>query len=382
MAIKAPIELVVAAFERQDYKAAAQLLKEWLPQFPDNPWLQLYSAKLQEVSGKLEAAEAAYRKLLQVTTNAKIALQARQGLQQLEATQKEQRQAAIAEAEADPSNAGLGFLILEPVKPEAKQAAIQQFARIMKLDPYTARIHLSHRSWKVYRTGPLAELQVYGQELLNAGLPVFWAPLSEVQKIRVFRVQHIQSASPQATVVCLNEADQLGALTFDWAEVSSRVEGTLPIFEDVIDVGAWNKLQRKEQTQDYAQVFDLHLPKRKCILRFCDASYQFQQGMIFDATQADGTRLTQTTNRLRWNNLAKFVGDRLSDVPTASDFTLFAETALEHFTFIRGFKSHMDIFRKRSTAWDPAFHLYSSLVFLQAPTVNSGLRDRGSETEN
>lgn len=370
MAIQAQIEQVAAAFERQDYEAAAQLLGNLLPQFPDHPWLQLYAAKLHEISAQPDAAEAAYRHLLKLTANAKIALQARQGLQRLEAARQERRQVAIAQAEADPAKSGLGVLILEPVLPEAKQAAAQQFARIMKLDPYTARIHLSHRAWKMYRTGTLAELQVYGQELLEAGLSVFWAPLNELQKIRVFRVQYLQLASPKATVVCLNETEQLGALSFDWAEVSQRVEGMLPIFEDVIDVGAWNKLQRKEQTQDYAQMLDLHLPGRKCILRFCDVGYQFQQGMIFDATQADGTRLTQTTNRLRWNNLTKFVGDRLPNVPVASEFTPFAETALEHFSLIRGFKSHVDVFRRRSTAWDPAFHLYSSLVFLQAPTVD------------
>jgi hypothetical protein len=370
MAIQAQIERVAAAFERQDYKAVAQLLKDLLPQFPDHPWLQLYAAKLHEVSSQPDAAELAYRKLLKLTTNAKIALQARQGLQRLEAAKQERRQAAIAQAEANPASSEVGFLILEPVPAAAKQAAVQQFARIMKLDPYTARIHLSHRAWKVYRTGTLAELQVYGQELLEAGLSVFWVSLKELQKIRVFRMQYIQSSSPKPTVVCLNESEQLGALSFDWAEVSQRVEGMLPIFEDVVDVGAWNKLKRKEQTQDYAQMLDLHLPGRKCILRFCDVGYQFQQGMIFDATQTDGTRLTQTTNRLRWNNLTKFVGDRLSDVPIASEFTPFAETALEHLTFIRGFKAHVDVFRKRPTSWDPAFHLYSSLVFLQAPKVS------------
>jgi hypothetical protein len=371
MALQAQIERIAAAFERRDYKAAAQLLNDLLPQAPDHPWLQLYAAKLQEVSAKPDAAEMAYRNLLQVTTNAKVALQARQGLQRLESAKQERRQSAIAEAEADPAKSGVGFLILEPVQQEHKQAAAQQFARIMKLDPYTARIHLSHRAWKVYRTGTLAELQVYGQELLDAGLSVFWAPLKELQKIRVFRVQYLQSSSPKPTAVCLNETNQLGALSFDWAEVSHRVEGMLPIFEDVVDVGAWNKLQRKEQTQDYAQMLDLHLPGRKCILRFCDVGYHFQQGMIFDATQTDGTRLTQTTNRLRWNNLTKFVGDRLHHVPVASEFTPFAETALEHFSLIRGFKSHVDIFRRRSTSWDPAFHLYSSLVFLQAPKINS-----------
>ncbi|MDX2212246.1 MAG: tetratricopeptide repeat protein [Oculatellaceae cyanobacterium bins.114] len=365
MTLPAQLEQVAAAFEQRDYKTVAQLLKPLLKAAPDHPWVQFYAARLQEVSGKPEAAEAAYRKLLKETSNPKLALQARQGLQRIETAAQAQQQEAVAQATADPSSLVSSFLIVEPVSSENRQAAAQNFARIMKIDPYTARVHLSQRSWRLYRTGAIGELQFYSQQLTNAGIPSFCVTLPEIQKIRVFRVQHIQAASPQATIVCLNESDQLGTLAFEWSEVTRRVEGLLPIFEDVIDLGAWNKLKRREQTQDYAQIWDLHLPKRKCILRFCDSTYQFQQGMIFDVTQTDGTRMTQTTNRLRWNNLAKFLTNRLPDVPSWAEFTPFAETALEHLSLVSSFKSHIDVFRKDESYWDQAFQLYSSLVFIK-----------------
>ena len=77
------IEQVVAAFDRKDYTAAGELLKQLLQESPHNPWLQFYVGRLHEVSDKLEAAETVYRQLLRETTNAKIVAQARQGLQRL-----------------------------------------------------------------------------------------------------------------------------------------------------------------------------------------------------------------------------------------------------------------------------------------------------------
>jgi len=354
---------IASAFDRQDYRTVAQLLKQWQPpdHSPDRAWIKLYTGKLQEVAGKMEVAEAVYRQLLQESTHAKVIAQAREGLQRLEKTAQTQRQQAIAAATIDPANSGLGFLVLEPIASENKQAAAQSFAKVMKLDAYTARLMLPSRGWKLYRTGTFGELQVYGQELRKAGIPAFWVSLAAIQSIRVFRVQYFQTASPQATVVCKNETDQLGALPFDWSEVSHRVEGLLPIFEEVVDVGAFNKLKRKEQTQDFAQVLDLHLPNRRCILRFCDRTYQFAQGVLFDAN-SDGSS-AQTTTRIRWNKMLEFLDDRLATVPVCSDFSVFADSALEHLELVQGLPSHIDLLRKEPTHWDRAFQLYSGLVF-------------------
>lgn len=364
------LDPIASAFDRKDYRAVAQLLKQWQQQLqqspepsPDHAWMKLYTGRLQEVAGKMEGAEAIYRQLLQESTHAKVVAQAREGLQRLAKMAQAQRQQAIAAATIDPANAGLGFLVLQPIVPEAKQAAAQGFAKVMKLDAYTARLMLPSRGWKLYRTGTFGELQVYGQELRGVGVPAFWVSLAAIQTIRVFRVHHVQTASPQVMVVCKDEADQLGALPFKWSEVSHRVEGLLPIFEEVVDVGAFHKLKRKEQTQDFAQVFDLHLPKRHCILRFCDRTYQFDQGVIFDASQDGSASASQTTTRIRWNKMLEFLNDRLATVPIWSDFSVFADSALEHLELVKGLPSHIDLLRKEPTHWDRAFQLYSGLVF-------------------
>ncbi|MBF2047886.1 MAG: tetratricopeptide repeat protein [Leptolyngbya sp. IPPAS B-1204] len=357
------LDQLAAAFDRGDYRTAASLLKQLQHQTPDNPWVKLYSGRLREVAGKLEAAETIYRQLLRETTNPKVAVQARQGLQRLTDLAQAQREAALAEAAADPANTGIGFLILDAVGPEQRQTAAQSFARIMKLDAYTARLLLPSRGWRLYRVGPLAELQLYGQDLLKAGIPSFWQALAKIQAIRVFRVHYLQAVSPQVTVVCENEAGQLGALSFDWSEVAKRVEGRLPIFEDVVDTDSRNQLTRKQKTQDYAQVIDLHLPRRNCMLRFCDWSYQYQQGVIFDASQDGELSVTQSTNRIRWNQLVYFLDHYLAAVPVWAEFPAFAETALEPLALVRDLKSHIDLLRKAPSRWDPAFQLYSGLVF-------------------
>lgn len=354
---------LIAAFERQDYKTAARLVKQLLHQSPRDPWGLLYAGKLQEVSRKWDLAEKAYRKLLRDTTNPKIAMQARQGLERLETLAKERRRDAIAQATSDAGSMGTGFLILESVPTERRTETAQKLAQIMKLDPYTARLQIPSRGWRLYRTGAIGELQLYKQELLSAGIPTFCFPLDAIQKIHVFRVQYLQRVSPQPTIVCQNEVGQMGSLSFNWSEVTQCVKGLLPIFEDVVDVGVWNKLKWKEQTQDYAQVYDLHIPDRQCIIRLCDNTYEFQKGVIFQGDAPSDQGLTQTTTRINWNHLVEFF-DQTLNKPVWSDFTPFAETALDQLDLVDNLDAHINLLRKAETTWDPAFHLYSSLVFL------------------
>ena len=73
------LDQVAAAFDRQDYSTAARLLKELMQQSPENPWVQFYRARLQEVSGQVERAEQIYRQLLREVNNPKLVLQVRQG---------------------------------------------------------------------------------------------------------------------------------------------------------------------------------------------------------------------------------------------------------------------------------------------------------------
>jgi hypothetical protein len=358
------LDQIAAAFERKDYKTAALLLKKMLRESPQDPWVQFYLGRIQEVSDKLDAAEKIYRQLLRETTNPRLAAQARQGIQRVEILQQEKRRIAIEQATANPDNTQPGFLILETVNSENKAQIAQGLAKVMKLDAYTARLQLPSRGWRLYRTGTIAELQIYTQELRAAGVPAFCVSLADLQKVQVFRVQYFQSVSPQPTIVCYNSANQLGTLSFNWSEITQRVEGLLPIFENVIDLDVRNKLHRKEQTQDYIHFCDLHLPGRRCILRLNDADYQHQQGVDF-SPQSTGGSLDGNTTRIPWNHLMEFLNAQLHKIPAWGDFTPFAETAIDQTESLKRLDAHIHLFRQVESDWDPAFHLYSSSIFLK-----------------
>ena len=340
-------------------KPAAKLLKQLLIESPDDPWVQFYLGRLHEVSTKYQDAEKVYRQLLQDTTNTKIVSLARQGLQRLQEIEIEQRQRAISQAKSEHNNTELGVLVLEPLSNEMKTDASRKFAQIMQLDPYTARLLMPSRGWRLYRTGQVGELKFYGKQLQQAGIPCFWATIAQIQQIQVYQVKHFQESTPQATVVCCNDTNQLGSLTFDWSEVTARVVGLLPIFEQVVDVNARRKLEWKTQTQDYAQFCDLHLPGRRCILRFYDNGYEFQQGLKI-IPQA-----SQNTIRINWNSLSSWIDQQLPQVKIWSDFTSFADTTLDQTEMLGHIKSHIHLFRREQTNWDSAFHLYSGLVFVK-----------------
>ncbi|MEA5582091.1 tetratricopeptide repeat protein [Nodularia harveyana UHCC-0300] len=360
------IEQLASAFERKDYHTAAKLLKQLLKETPENPWVQLYLGKLHQVSGKRQQAEKVYRQLLRNTSNTKILTQARQGLQQIQEIQQEERQRAISQATSQPNNAELGVLILEPLASELKTLAAPKFAQIMQLDPYSARLVLPSRSWKLYRSGPVGELQFYGQQLQQAGIPCFWTTIAAVQQIQVFQIKYFSASQPKPTIVCRNPANQLGSLTFDWSEVTARVLGLLPIFEQVVDVDSRWQLERKTQTQYHAQFCDLHLPSRNCILRLYDQGYEFQEGIeIID-------KAGENTTTIHWNSLLQWILPQIPQVKTWSNFTAFGETVLDQKELLGHIQPHIHLFRREQTNWDPAFHLYSGLVFLNLAQNSQG----------
>jgi tetratricopeptide (TPR) repeat protein len=357
---------VVTAFDRQDYKTAARLVKQLLQQSPENPWAQLYLARLQEVAGKFDQAEKIYRQLLKDVSNPKLVTQARQGMQRLEVAKQEQRKAAIAQATADPKNTQPGFLVLASVPEVIKATAIQNLARIMKVDVYTARMLLPKQGWKLYRAGIVGELQVYGEMLRSADIPAFWAAQPEIEKLPVFQVKYFQATVPQAMIICENEQGQLGQLTFNWAEVTHCVEGILPIFEQVLELGYRDRLERKETTQDYTRVYDLHLLERQCILRIQESEYQFNQGVAVIPADADVAERDRNTIRTNWNYLIEQLHQAMPAAIVWTEFASFAETTADFATPLNRLKSQIKLMRLTECYWDAAFQLYSSLIFLQS----------------
>ncbi len=363
------LQPVIDALERQDFRKAAKLLKQLQKQSPDNPWVQFYIGRWYEATEKFTSAENVYRKLLQQGTNPKITTQARQGLQRIETFEQNQRQAAIVQAKTDPHNNEPGVLILEPIPPEKKVQVAQKVARMLKIDGYTARMQLQSRGWRLYRTGEVAELQVYGEEMQQAGIPVFWVSLNQIQQIHVFRVQYFQSLTPQPTVVCQNEQDQLGALTFNWSEVSQRIDGLLPMFTEAMDYDPRRprseRFRHKQMTQDHANICDLHLPQRRSILRFYDQTYDFKQGVEFSSVSEN-----ITTTRINWNHLLDVFNQQLKGLEIWSEFTPFAETTLDYTQLLSHLPAYVNVSKQEQTNWEAAFQLYSALVFLKTEDSN------------
>jgi hypothetical protein len=64
--------------------------------------------------------------------------------------------------------------------------------------------------------------------------------------------------------------------------------------------------------------------------------------------------------------------EQLPQVQIWSDFTPFAETILDQNEMLSHIKPHTHLFRREASNWDPAFQLYSGLVF----TKNLGLKPR------
>jgi hypothetical protein len=158
----------------------------------------------------------------------------------------------------------------------------------------------------------------------------------------------------------------VGEIQFAWSEVSQWVEGSLPIFERVIDTDVLRQVtqrQRGEETQDYALICDLHLSQRNCILRLCDRTYQFQSGID---VMADGNGLDEGTLRIHWNHLLSWFKQSLPEQPHYSEFLPFAETAIEFPHLLNQIDPNFYLLGQEGSLWNPAFQLYSGLAFLRS----------------
>ncbi|MEG3436290.1 hypothetical protein V0288_04090 [Pannus brasiliensis CCIBt3594] len=364
------IKEVAEAIDRQDYQTADRLIRELQNVETDNPWLKFYAARLNEVSGELAIAAREYRELLRLTTNPKLIASIRQGIGRIELIeqteireQKQQRQSALEQAKAAPENQELGVLILEPIPSEQKQAAAKEFGRIMGLDPYTARLQLPSRAWRLYRVGPLGELQVYVNDFRAAGIPCFCAPVAAIGRPEVYLALHFENADERASIVYEPVPGSEALFSFDWSDASAIVEGLLPIFGECVDVDARRKQIRKIGVLDYARVIDLHLPSRNAIVRICDRHYNFQRGHAFAGRPAAGE--AQTTNRDNWNQLDRYLKQKLPGIPVRSDFQPFAETTVDFYPLLKAIDPRLDLLRIEETYWDTAFQLYSGLIFLE-----------------
>lgn len=364
------LEDAIAALEKGDYRTASGHLKVLYRTMPENPWVRFYIARLYEETNRLDEAERAYRVLLRDNSFPRILSQARQGIERLETKRKAQRETAIAAAKAESDPQEVGVLVLEATPKERRQQAAQQLARIFNVEAYAARLMLQVRGWRLYRTGPLGELQVYEQELESTAICAFTASLIDIAKLNVWRVDYVQSLTPKPVVICRDRQNRQGTFSFDWAEVRQQVRGGIPLFINAVsyDISRRTKdqIKRKPETQDFVQMCDLHLPKRGVILRFCDRSYQFDKGVIFSPEQQQQIgKLRAATLRINWNGIIKVFDHQLRDGVIWSDFLQFAETAIDFHFLMESIQPYIDIERNEPSHWDPAFQLYSGAAWMR-----------------
>ena len=149
------------------------------------------------------------------------------------------------------------------------------------------------------------------------------------------------------------------------------VQGLLPIFEQVaVQNHRRTRTNYKQKISNYVGMCDLHLPHRGCILRFCQENYQFQEG--FDLTPEANQpvkelapKVEKFSTQIKWQNLLNILKKKLSHGIFWSDFTSFAETTLQEEDILDRITSHIHLLREVPSNWDPAFQLYSGLVFLK-----------------
>jgi hypothetical protein len=360
-------EEVAQALKNKDYQTAQALILALRQNAPENPWLDFYTARLFEEKGQLTQAKNAYDDLLKNCINPKLMSQIRQGIERINQLETIQKQEAISSAKSQVGGEDMGLFILEGIPQSDKKIAAQNFAKIMGMDAYTARLQIPSRSWRLYRMGIMGELSYYVNSLRSFNIPCFCLPLKQISQLSVYQVKYIERLEPQVIVVCENEQGQIGKFTFDWSEVQQRVEASVPIFTRSFQFGIRWEIYHTQEILDYAQVCDLHLLNKKAILRMADQSYDFQKSVnLWEKDELNHNSHgvnKEITIKSHWNQLLKIIKQQIPQSQVYAQFSVFGETALDFAEFLAQIKPHIHLYRQEPTLWDQAFHLYSSLAF-------------------
>jgi hypothetical protein len=376
---EAELAAIAAAIDRQDYRKAAKLLKPFYADRPQDPWVQFYVAQIQAGTGSTEVAESLYRKLLKTSATPRFSRQIRLALEQLQSKSIAERQAQIAAALATPEAKVLGCLILKPLDREQRDRVLPEFAKLLRLDPYTARLQLSGRGLRFYRTGPIAELQFYVDAFAKIGLPAFCHDLNALRRLEVLHVDQIQwggSGEPHRVIGRVqphpgestglpDSSGQLGHLLFKSREVSRSIIAQLPVHQSVPDLDLRGRRVRTVQVQDYAQCCDLILADRRCILRLCDRTYDFAAGQPELANQ--GWELSRpVTLREKWLTVLQNIERYLPQATNDRGMAIFAETAADFRPFLQQIKPQLAFGRRdEDQEADRIYDLYSRLQLLE-----------------
>lgn len=362
---KIMLEQIAIALENKDYDKAKKLINEMSSEEDNLLWKNYYYGLLAEKQNNLEEAEKKYRQVIKdsIFPNPQITKNIRDGLEriklikktEIKEIKKEQRKTLI-EFQQKKNSQDLAVLAIKPITIEQKNKIAPQFADIINLDPYTAKLQIPTRNLRLYQTGNYGELQYYQQEFKKINISAICHSLKEINQTIVYQVQYIKNDEEKLILLCKDKHSKEREIILEPQQIINKVSAIVPIFEMTVHTNNRRKLTRKKETLDYLNFYDLHLQDKKTIIRFNDHIYQFDQGInIFSQDK---------TNRNKWLTLLRFLNDRIDQVNTHNDFTPFAEGAIQFPEMLKQVASNINIFRKEETLWDEAFQLYSALILL------------------
>jgi hypothetical protein len=349
------------AIDTEDYEIAQQIIDELDSKLTDKLWLKYYQSLILEKQENLEKAEQNYRQIIKdiIYPDPKLLKLIRNGIERIIAAKKEEKEEQKQVFTKIENSDNLAVLILENITLEEKQKLAPDFAKIMEIDRYTATLQIPTRSWRLYKTGQLGELNYYQSELAKIGLPCFCQPLNKINSMTVYQVKYLEINDDKSQFRFYSENEQGQEEIIDIApqQINGWVKAMLPLFELTVNIDKKNQIQKKKSTLDYIAFFDLHSSHDNAIFRFSDRAYQFEQDQ--------NIQQESNTTKDKWQNLENNLQAMIPSASVWSNFTLFAEGVIQFPEMLKQVKSHVHLFRREDTLWDEAFQLYSGLIFLQ-----------------
>ncbi|BAQ60559.1 Slr0723 protein [Geminocystis sp. NIES-3708] len=353
-------EEVKLAIENKNYNQAKEILNQLAMDDYDNLWIKYYYSLILEREGNFQEAEANYRQIIKdsIYPDPTLIKIIRDSIERIVEIEKQIKQKKINDFKNIENGQDLAVLILESVSLIEKKILAPKLSKIMNIDNYTATLQIPTRSWRLYKTGHLGELNYWQTELSQVNIPCFCETIKNINKIVVYQVKYIIQDSEQVTILVEDKEQKEKEITFKWNNINNKVQGLIPIFELTLNFDAKGKPYRKQSILDYAQFYDLHLLSNNLILRFTDNFYKFDQGLKMIKEQK--------TSKEKWQILINLLTNNMPEQKLWSDFNLFGEGVIQFPEMLKQIESHINLFHREKNIWDEAFQLYSGLIFSQS----------------
>lgn len=351
---------VKLAIDNENYDQAKEILTELAMEDHNNLWIKYYQSLISEKEGNLKEAETNYRQIIKdsIYPDPHLIKLIRDGIERIVEVYKQVKEAKFNEFKNIENSEDLAVLFLQPVTLDEKKVLAPKLAKIMNIDNYTATLQIPTRSWRLYKTGNLGELNYWQSELSQVDIPCFCQRIKNVNQMLVYQAKYIVQDSEQVTILIENKQATEQEITFRWEDINNKVQGLIPIFESTLHLDVKDSSSRKQSILDYAQFYDLHLLSQNLIIRFSDNFYKFDQGLHLTKQEK--------TSKEKWQILVDFLANKMPNKPLWSDFTLFGEGVIQFPEMLKQVEANIHLFHREENIWDEAFQLYSGLIFSQS----------------